>query len=364
MSSFWGTNIHLSLFGESHGDAIGITIDGLPAGIEIDFDIVQKELNRRAPSNSISSTGRAEDDRFRVLSGFFNNTTTGAPLCAVIFNKDQNPSDYLEIKDIIRPGHADYTSRVKYSGFNDYRGGGHFSGRLTAPIVFAGAIAKQILYLQNITVGSHIYSIGNIADVPFDNVKIDSSLLEDITNKNFPVISDAQGRKIQDLILEVKQDSDSIGGIIEAAAVNVPAGIGSPFFDSVESTISHLLFSIPSVKGVEFGTGFNISKMKGSQANDEFYIKDESIKTYTNNNGGILGGITNGMPVICRCAIKPTPSIGKKQSTVNMKERCNTQIEVKGRHDSCIVVRAVPVVESCISLALLDLFMDNIKLNI
>lgn len=359
MSGVYGKNIKLSIFGESHGKAVGITIDGLPAGIELDYEAVLKEMNRRSPGKNKLSSSRNESDEFEILSGFFNGRTTGTPLCAVIRNNDGHSEDYSNIKSLMRPGHADYTAYVKYKGFNDYRGGGHFSGRLTAPLVFAGAVSKQILQKKGITIGSHIKSIGRIQDLSFDPVDIDDKVLKNLSHKEFPVIDDEKGQQMKDAVLKAREDGDSIGGIIECAALNVPYGIGDPFFDSVESRLSHLLFSIPAVKGVEFGAGFEMSSMKGSDANDEFYIKDGNVMTYTNNNGGILGGITNGMPLLFKAAIKPTPSIAKEQRTVDISENKNSVISVRGRHDPCIVPRAVPAVEAAAAYGILDFLMDG-----
>lgn len=355
MGGVWGSLIKYSIFGESHGRAVGITIDGLPAGIRLDMDFIKSEMDRRKPGRGIISSSRAEDDRFEILSGYYNGFTTGAPLCAVIYNKDMHPDDYDEMKTKVRPGHADYTGFVKYSGFNDYRGGGHFSGRLTAPIVFAGSVAKQILSGRGITIGGHILRIGDVWDRSFNMADISPEILNTIRNREFPVLDMDRGHDMGKAILNVRAQQDSVGGIVEVAVLNVPAGLGEPFFDSVESTISHLLFSIPAVKGVEFGAGFSMAAMCGSEANDEFYIKDGKIRTYTNNNGGILGGITDGMPIILRVAIKPTPSIGKSQRTVDVALNENTIIQVKGRHDPCIVPRALPAVESAVAMALLEL---------
>ncbi|WP_432662901.1 chorismate synthase [Wukongibacter baidiensis] len=359
MSSMWGKNIRISIFGESHGKAIGVVIDGLPSGIELDMEYINKEMKRRAPGRNKISTPRKEGDSFEILSGFFNGKTTGTPLSSVIFNTNQRSRDYEAAKSLLRPGHADYTGYVRYSGFNDYRGGGHFSGRLTAPLVFAGAVAKQILERDNIIIGSHIKSIGNIEEESFDLVNIDDSLLKSLRDKEFCVIDDEKGNEMQEHILKVKEEKDSVGGVIEAAVVNLPVGIGSPMFEAVESKLAQILFSIPAVKGVEFGIGFDITKIRGSEANDELYIDDGDIKAYSNNNGGILGGITNGMPIIFRTAIKPTPSIGKSQRTVNVSKGVNTKLETEGRHDPCIVPRAVPVVEAATALALLDLMMEK-----
>lgn len=314
MGNIWGKKISLSIFGESHGEGIGIVIDGLPSGIELDLDEIQKEMDRRKPGNSPTATARKEADSVKILSGFFEGKTTGTPLCGVISNTDIKSKDYN--KNLMRPGHADFTGFVKYNGFNDYRGGGHFSGRLTAPLVFAGGIAKQILNQKGIV------------------IKAEPHISKDI--------------------LEAKNNLDSVGGTISCCIEGVKAGLGDPFFDSIESTISSIMFSIPAVKGIEFGAGFKFADMYGSEANDEIYIDNSEVRTYTNNNGGINGGITNGMPIIFNLVIKPTPSIGKTQKTVDMEKRENTEIEVKGRHDPCIVERAVPVVEACTALAILE----------
>lgn len=356
MSGVWGNKLQVSIFGESHGKAIGIVIDGLEPGIEIDMEAVNKEMARRAPGKNKFSTQRKEGDEVQIVSGFFNGKTTGTPLTGLIWNSDQHSSDYSNIKDTPRPGHADYTGFVKYNGFNDYRGGGHFSGRITAPLVFAGAVAKQILMKKNIVIGSHILSIHNVKEEYFDKVNINKKTLETLTNKQFPVLDDAKGIEMKEAILSAKNELNSVGGVIECCALNLPAGLGDPFFDSVESTLSHLLFSVPAVKGVEFGLGFDITKIKGSEANDEYYYDEaRNVKTYTNNNGGILGGITNGMPLIFRAAIKPTASIYKEQKTVNLKTKENDDIAVVGRHDPCITLRAVPVIEAVCAIGILDI---------
>lgn len=355
MSGIWGNKIKLSIFGESHGEALGITIDGIEPGVKLDMEYINREMNRRAPGKNVLSTSRTECDSFDILSGYFNERTTGTPLCAVIHNTDQHSRDYEKDKNKFRPSHGDYTGYIKYNGFNDYRGGGHFSGRITAPLVFAGAICKQILESKGITIGSHIKSIGDIEDNSFDMVSVDNDCLKKLTSSSFPLLNDLLEPGMKDAILKAKAEKDSIGGVIEAAVVNLPAGIGSPFFDSVESRLSHLLFSIPGIKGVEFGEGFGITKMSGSNANDEYYIENNNIKTYSNNNGGILGGITNGMPLIFRAAVKPTPSIGKVQKTVDIERKENTTLEIMGRHDPCIVPRVLPVIEAAAAIAILDL---------
>jgi chorismate synthase len=354
LSGVWGNKIKYSIFGESHGNGIGIVIDGLEPGIELDLDAISKEMERRAPGKNKLSTSRNEKDQFEILSGVFQDKTTGAPLCAIIRNNNQHSKDYSKTKDLIRPGHADYTGRIKYNDFNDYRGGGHFSGRITAPLVFAGAVAKQVLIKKGIIIGSHIYSIKNIKDDKFDLASIKEESLKELTKMDFPVINSEKNSIMKEEILKAREEKDSIGGIIECAAINLPSGIGSPYFDSIESSLSHLLFSIPAVKGVEFGLGFEITELLGSKANDEYYIEDEVINTYTNNNGGILGGITNGMPLVFRVAIKPTPSIAKSQRTVDIIKRENTNIEVHGRHDPCIVQRAIPVVEAVTAMGILE----------
>jgi chorismate synthase len=359
MSGNWGNKIKLSIFGESHGKAIGITINGIKPGIELDLDYINKEMARRAPGNSDISTPRKEVDSFDILSGYFNGKTTGAPLCAVIYNNNQHSKDYEKTKNLMRPSHGDFTGYVKYSNFNDYRGGGHFSGRITAPLVFAGAICKQILEERGIIIGSHVKSIGKISDTGFNMINIKEDTLKSLRNSKFPLLNKDMESDMREVILSAKRELDSIGGVIETAAINLPVGLGDPFFDSMESTLAHLLFSVPAVKGVEFGTGFDISKMMGSEANDEYYIEDDKIKTYSNNNGGILGGITNGMPLVFRVAIKPTASISRQQNTVDIEKRENAKIEIEGRHDPCIVPRALPVVESVTAIAIFELLNYN-----
>jgi len=356
MSGVWGKNIKFSIFGESHGKAIGITIDGLKPGIGLDLQKINTEMARRAPGKNRLSTPRDEGDSFQILSGFFNGRTTGTPLCAVIYNSDQHSGDYEKSKNLMRPSHGDFPGHVKYKGFNDYRGGGHFSGRLTASLVFAGAVSRQILEQQCIVIGSHIKSINYIEDKSF-GMELEEDGLRELGKSPLPVLDRSAGNAMEKAIIKAREEMDSLGGIIECAAINVPAGIGEPFFDSLESSLSHLLFSIPGVKGVEFGAGFDISKMKGSEANDCYCMVNGNVRTSSNNNGGISGGITNGMPVIFRAAFKPTPSIGKAQRTVNIETGKDEILEIKGRHDPCIVPRAVPVVEAVTAMALLDNIM-------
>ncbi|NLO97850.1 MAG: chorismate synthase [Peptococcaceae bacterium] len=359
MSSIWGDYLKISLFGESHGPAIGLVINGLPAGVEIDEEYINLELARRAPGKSLLTTSRQEKDEFEIISGVFQNHTTGAPLCFLIRNKDKHSQDYEELKDIPRPGHADYTAGVKYFGFNDYRGGGMFSGRLTAPLVLAGAIAKKILSGQGVTIGSHILSIAEVREEAFDSPSLSPDVLLGLNALDFPVLNEEKGILMQKKILEAREEQDSVGGVVETAVLGIKAGLGAPFFDSVESKLAHLLFSIPGVKGVEFGDGFSLSQMKGSQANDSFRWQEGRVVTDTNHCGGIQGGITNGMPITFKTAFKPTPSIGRAQKSVNLATKQEVELKIKGRHDPCIVVRAVPVVEAAAALALLDLLMEK-----
>jgi chorismate synthase len=354
MSATWGRKVRYTIFGESHGKGIGMTIDGLPPGLIINWDDVTKELARRAPGSSPLTTSRRETDQFILLSGLFQGKTTGTPLCAMIENHNQHSADYETAIQKFRPSHADYAGHVKYKGYNDPRGGGHFSGRLTAPLVFAGAIIKQLLLQQNIVIGSHIERIGNIFEPRFNAVTVDEKLLLQLHQQKFAVLDSVIGEKMQSAILTAKTDNDSIGGVIETAAIHLSAGWGDPFFDSLESTLSHLLFSIPAVKGVEFGAGFELAAMRGSTANDAMQCQNGKVQTTTNHSGGITGGITNGMPLIFRVAIKPTPSISQKQHTINDQGE-NIILSTIGRHDPCIVPRAVPVVEAVTALALWEM---------
>ncbi len=350
MSNVWGENIKCSIFGESHGKAIGIVIGGLPAGEPVDEDEIFREMQRRAPGNSALSTPRKESDVIEIVSGIFNGKTTGAPLCAFIKNENAHSGEYDATRP--RPGHADLSAYIKYKGFNDYRGGGHFSGRLTAPLVFAGSVAKQILAQRGIVIGAHIKQIGNLQDKTFTD--INETLLKELTNQSFPLLNKEIKESMETLILKAKEDNNSVGGIVECAACGIPAGLGEPFFGSMESVISQMMFSIPAVKGVSFGSGFDMAEMRGSEANDAIRIENNKIITATNHNGGINGGITNGMPIVCSVAFKPTPSIAKQQDTVNLNTMCNDTVTVKGRHDPCIVPRAVAVVEGALALCILD----------
>ena len=359
MSSFWNHNISISLFGESHGPAIGVTIDNLPPGEYIDIEKLKEFMARRAPRNDTTSTHRRETDMPSIMSGMLNNRTTGTPLMALIQNNDQHSNDYKNVSHLARPGHADYTGAVRYHGFNDVRGGGHFSGRLTAPIVFAGAVCGQILERRSIYTGAHIAQIHNIKDTAFDPCNIDRETIIDIRHKKIPVINDKKGTAMYNDIAKARECMDSVGGIVECAITNVPAGIGSPMFEGLENTIAQLVFGIPAVKGIEFGAGFAATKMLGSQNNDDFYVDDHGhVKTKTNNHGGILGGISSGMPIIFRVAFKPTPSIARPQETIDYSNLTNSTIEIKGRHDPCVVLRAVPVVEAAANIAILSHMLD------
>lgn len=357
MSGMWGNKLKVSIFGESHGAGIGITIDGLPSGIEIDMEEVLKEMARRAPGKSRLSTARKEGDQPEILSGFFEGKTTGTPLCAVIRNSDQHSKDYGKLKDLMRPGHADYPGFIRYKGFNDYRGGGHFSGRITAPLVFAGAVCKQILNIKGINVGAHVKSIGTIYDKSFDEVELTKELLDNLKINELPLLCSEKEEMMRNAILEARSDCDSVGGTIECTVIGIDAGVGNPFFDSVESTLAHLMFSVPAVKGIEFGKGFEMGELRGSQCNDEYYYDGDKVKTYTNNNGGITGGITNGMPILFKVGIKPTPSIAKKQRTIDIAENKESELIIEGRHDPCIVQRAVPVIEAVTAIGILDLVL-------
>lgn len=353
MSDTWGRRIKLSIFGESHGAGIGIVVDGLPAGVEIDMDKVSAQMARRAPGNSALATPRKEADEVEILSGLYNGKTTGTAICGVIRNTNTRSGDY---KPVLRPGHADWTSLLRYGGHADMRGGGHFSGRLTAPLVFAGAVARQVLEQQGIGIYSRVVSIAGVRD---SGNTPDQSGFEKIAKKELPVLDDTAADKMREAILQAKSEKDSVGGVVEVAAFGVAGGIGDPFFDSVESVASSLFFSIPAVKGVEFGEGFGITGMRGSEANDQMSVEDGKITAQTNHNGGLLGGITNGMPITARIAIKPTPSVGRAQQGVTADTLEQTVIETHGRHDPCIVPRALPVVEAALALAILDCMRES-----
>ena len=358
MGSVWGNNFKLSIFGESHGGGIGCVLDGFPAGIAYDEAFILSEMDRRAPGKNRQSTTRREKDLPKILSGVFEGKTTGTPICCVIENTDTRSGDYRNLIEHPRPGHADYTGRVRYHGCNDYRGGGHFSGRLTAPMVFAGAMCKLFLRSKGIEVGSHIASVGQIMDTPFDDVAVSNEQLAQLRTQPYPVINPRAQEAMLAQIEQARMSCDSVGGIIECAVTGVPTGLGSPMLSPAEGRISSMLFSVPAVKGVEFGAGFSIAAMRGSEANDRMYLDGDTVKTETNNNGGILGGITSGMPIIVRAAIKPTASISKEQMTLNLVDRKVEPLVIKGRHDPCIVTRAAPVIEAAVAIAMTDLYLE------
>ena len=357
MSVFHGKSISISIFGQSHSEAIGVVLEGIPAGKTVDMDALRAFMARRAPSASAFSTSRKEPDEPVFVGGVVNGVTTGAAVCALIFNKDARSRDYSALMYTPRPGHADFAARMKYGGAEDIRGGGAFSGRMTAPLCIAGGLAIQWLGEKGITVGSHIASVAGIEDVMFDPLDLPADELTAPGRKAFGTISDAAGEAMLSAIAKARAEQDSLGGVIECAAVGVPAGLGGELFDGIESTLARLVFSVPAVKGFEIGTGFGAAKLTGSENNDGFAYQEGVVKTLTNNHGGILGGITSGLPLVFRAAIKPTPSIGKKQQTVDLAAGENTEIEIGGRHDACIVPRALPVMEACMALALLDEMM-------
>ena len=361
MSGIYGMNIKMSIYGESHGKAVGVVLDGLPPGLALDEEAIASEMARRAPGQSALTTARKESDAVEIQSGFFNGFTTGTPLCARIANSDQHSKDYSILKDKMRPGHGDYAGNVRYQGYNDYRGGGHFSARLTAPLVFAGAVAKQSLAQYGITVGAHILRIHDIVEPSFNPLGESEATLKAIDSKAFPVINDAIGAQMQNCILTAKGVLNSVGGVIELMAINLPAGLGAPYFDSVESRLSQILFSVPAVKGIEFGEGFGFAQLTGAEANDQMHYEDGKVRCFTNHNGGITGGLTNGMPLLFRVAMKPTPSISREQKTVSLAEQSDTTLTIVGRHDPCIVQRAVPVIEAVTAWTLWDLLIEAKK---
>jgi chorismate synthase len=342
-----------SLFGESHGPAIGIVLQGVPSGLSLDMDFIQGELERRSPGRTLMSTSRKEKDEVEIVSGAFEGRATGTPLCGLIRNTDMRSRDYAATRWLARPGHADFTSHLHYKGFEDYRGGGHFSGRLTAPLVFAGAVAKLALRERGIEVLARIRQIENIEDVPMDPASPDIGALRAAGQKPLPVLSDEKAEAMREAILKARSEGDSVGGIVECFIFGMPAGVGSPDFDeSVESHLARHIFAVPAVKGLEFGTGFGFASMRGSKANDVFVPAEQGVlRTRTNNNGGINGGIANGMPVVFRVVIKPTASIAQEQDTVDMLTGEAAKLVISGRHDPCILSRAIPVIEAAAALA-------------
>ena len=356
MGSVFGNKVKISIFGESHGAAIGVVIDGLPSGVKIDMDEVYRQMQRRAPGGDKTSTPRKEADMPEVLSGMNGDVTTGAPLCAVIRNTNTRSGDYGNILNAPRPGHSDYAAYVRYGGHNDIRGGGHFSGRLTANIVFAGAVCCQILKTKGIDIAAHIYSIGNVNDTPFEPTGVSAELIERLNGEKFALVNRDIEDDMRNAVSEAHSKGDSVGGVVECIVQGFPAGIGEPMFGGVENVIAAAVFGVPAVKGIEFGSGFAGSRLWGSQNNDEFYFDENGkVRTRTNNHGGALGGISSGMPIIFRAAVKPTPSISAEQNTVDLQEKKDTTLSIKGRHDPCIVPRAVSVIEAAAAVALINM---------
>ncbi len=349
MKNTFGTAVSVTLFGESHGSEIGAVLDGLAPGIPVDEDFIRHRLSLRRPHGKIS-TARVEADEFRIVSGVFEGHTTGTPLCIIIPNTNTRSGDYA--KGLPRPGHADYTAECKYHGFQDYRGGGHFSGRLTAALVAVGSIALLALRKNGISVGTHISSLAGVCDRPFENIEADIETLEDLI---FPTLSSRAAESMRAVIEQAAEEGDSVGGVLETAVTGLPAGVGEPWFDTVEGMLAHALFSIPAIKGVEFGDGFGFAELRGSEANDPLRIADGKVVTATNRNGGINGGITNGMPLIFRCAVKPTPSIFRDQDSVDLEKMQNATLSLRGRHDPAIIHRARVVVDSITAITLCDL---------
>ena len=361
MKNTVGNLLQVTIFGESHGERIGVVIDGLAAGIKLDMDFIHAQMEKRKAKGRIS-TQRKESDELHIVSGYFNGYTTGTPRTILIDNTNTQSKDYEKTRNRLRPSHADYTANEKYQGYQDYRGGGHFSGRITAPLVAAGAIALQVLKEKGIDIGSHILQCKDLYDRPFD----ESRLVEDVTYVNsleFPVLEEDKAIEMKEMITHVASQGDSVGGILESCILNVPTGIGEPFFDSIESRLSHLLFSVPALKGVEFGLGFGFANRYGSEANDAI-IYTNQVETKTNHNGGINGGISNGMPIMLRSVIKPTPSIYKQQDTIDLKSHEAVKLVIEGRHDPAIIHRARVVVDSVLAIGMLDLLMEAEATNV
>lgn len=361
MSSKFGNTLSVAIFGESHGKAIGVELDGIPSGEVIDSEKLHAFLDRRKPGQGAMTTKRKESDIPVFLSGIQDNTTTGFPICAVIKNSDQHSGDYSNLRENPRPSHADYTAYLKYGEARDMRGGGHFSGRLTAPLCIAGGICLQMLERRGIYVGAHLLQVYTVKDDPFPLYPT-PELFSEVSSRNPAVIRPEAGKEMETVITDAAKKQDSVGGIIECAIIGVPGGVGSPMFDGIENRLAKVLFGIPAVKGVEFGSGFDSTSRLGSQNNDPFIVKDQKIATATNHEGGINGGITNGMPIVFRVAIKPTASISQEQNTVNLKTMQETKLVIHGRHDPCIAVRAVPVVEAAAAVELTDILLGEHRL--
>lgn len=361
MSSSYGENFRFTIFGQSHSPAVGVTIEGLPAGVPIDQKALQAFLNRRAPGNSPTGTDRKEADVPQFLSGLTGSRTCGAPLTVIISNTNAHPADYDNLRDCPRPGHADFTAHAKLRGYQDVSGGGHFSGRLTAPLCVAGGICLQILRREGITIAAHIRSIGPVSDRAFAPVSVTGEDLEALLQKPHPVLEDGVWAHMEAAILEARASGDSLGGVIECAAAGLPAGLGDPIFSGMENRIAQAVFGIPGIRGIEFGTGFPAAFLTGSSHNDPYYMDGSQVRTRTNHHGGILGGITSGMPLIFRAAVKPTSSIPRPQQSVSLSRGENTALQVRGRHDPCIVPRAVPCLEAAAAVAIYDALLERKK---
>ncbi len=357
MSSF-GSKIKVNIFGESHGPAVGVVIEGLEAGFPINMESVREMMDRRRPGTGRQVTARNEADVPEILSGVYEGKTTGMPLCAIIRNKDTRSKDYKKLQSVPRPGHSDFTARLKFDGFNDIRGGGAFSGRLTAPLVFAGALAKDLLLQKGVTIVSHLLSLGGVKDEPLNNMEKDDKQGDSILKNIIPMIDGSSAKLAYDVVNKARSDGDSVGSVIETVIYGVPAGTGGVLYDSFESRLSKVCFGVPGVKGIEFGLGFEMADMRGSGTNDAFHMDNGKVRTVTNNMGGILGGIANGMPVVFKTVMKPTASIAKKQKSVDLDTKTETELEIGGRHDPCIGIRAVPVMEACAALVTLDYIME------
>lgn len=355
MKNTFGNNLTLTLFGESHGEYIGFVLDGITPGVEIDHAAIRDALKKRRPSMSLS-TPRIENDDYRIISGEYNGRTTGAPLTLIIPNENTKSADYGDVLRKVRPSHADFTAEMKYHGFEDHRGGGHFSGRITAALVAAGGIIIPMLEKRGVRIGTHLCSLGGISDRSFTNLDED---IEILNKRSFPTLSEEAEMKMLTLAEEVRADGDSIGGVLGTAISGVPIGVGEPWFDTVEGLLAHAVFSVPAVKGIEFGLGFGFGNARGSEANDAFIFDEGRVRTRTNNNGGINGGITNGMPIIFRTAVKPTPSIKKEQDTVDIASGEECKIKIEGRHDAVIAHRAAPVITAVSALAIADLLIGR-----
>lgn len=358
MSSDFGHNLRITLFGQSHAPAVGVVLDGLPAGEAVDMARVGQMLARRAPGGAHGSS-RRESDIPQILSGLENGVTAGAPLCAIINNEDARPDDYAPLRTVPRPSHADFAAMMKYGGAADLRGGGHFSGRMTAPLCLAGAICMQLLERRGVTVGAHLAAVGEVEDAPLDAVAVDKELLDALAERRPPVLDAAAGQRMLQLIEQAAAEKDSVGGVVEVAAVGLPAGLGAPMFRGLENQLAAAAFAIPAVKGIEFGAGFAATRLRGSRHNDPFYYDGAAVKTRSNRHGGILGGLSSGMPLILRLAFKPTPSIGLPQGSVDLATGQDCKLTISGRHDPCVALRAVPVCAAVTAFVLLDFMLER-----